>query len=786
MPIQLPNLSDRNYQQILDELLARIPVHNPEWTNFNDSDPGITILQLNAFLIENLLYRSNQIPERNRLKFLRLLGIPLNPATPARGLVTILNERGPQETLTLNSNLEVRAGQIPYRTVTGLDVLPLEWRTVIKQPAGVPTAVKTVYEELYMSYVKPGTSANFTYYQTVNLDDAAVAATRPVLTDSNGTTTTTTATQVGVNLLRDTVDGALWIALLGRPSDFNMDSVRDAIAGRILNIAMVPALSEEDLERSLSSRQLPGRSSPNLLKFEIPVGGSLGASGTSRIPRYRLLPSAVDGDIFTEPCIAQVTLPSQREDLQLWTDVDPLEMGVGGLPPNFEDTNLTDRLITWIRVSLAQPEVDASGATLGKFSLLWAGLNTVRITQRNHVSDELLPRGTGDPGQVVTLANRPVVQKSVTLSVTLNDKTDIWEPIDDLLAAGPEVYVSDPRFPPGVRPSATRRQPVMVFQLDPESGEIHFGDGHHGARPPLGAGLRASYDFCQGRAGNVGAKAINNGPTLPAGFKVNNPVPTWGGAESETVQDGEKQVSRYLQHHDRLVTAEDFKTIALRTPGVEIGRIEVIPTYNPRLTKSEPGDTPGTVTLMVIPKYDPRHPATPLPDRIFLNAICEYLDPRRLVTTEVILKGPTYKGIWLTTSIRVVPGVSIAEVKERVERAIRVFLSPLPQPDSLNAAGPNPDGWPLRTSVIRLQLLAVISRVPGVLLVNDLQLSLNDPLLNVDTIEFKGLDLPELLGISVTSGPLVSLQDLRDQVQGSGVEGTTASLPVPVIPEMCQ
>ena len=126
MPLQLPSIDDRRYQQLVEESLARIPTHTPEWTNFNASDPGVTLIQLFAFLTESLLYRANQIPERNRLKFLQLLGVPLQPASSARGIITIINERGPMETITLNSDLEVRAGQVSFRTVSGLDVLPVE------------------------------------------------------------------------------------------------------------------------------------------------------------------------------------------------------------------------------------------------------------------------------------------------------------------------------------------------------------------------------------------------------------------------------------------------------------------------------------------------------------------------------------------------------------------------------------------------------------------------------------------------------------------------------------
>src|SRR4030081_2029267 len=126
MPLQIPTIDNRRYQDLLKEALARIPVHNPEWTNFNKSDPGVTLVELFAFLTENLLYRANQIPERNRRKFLSLLGVPLQPPSSARGLVQIVNEKGPLDTVTLNGDLELRAGNVPFRTDTALDVLPVD------------------------------------------------------------------------------------------------------------------------------------------------------------------------------------------------------------------------------------------------------------------------------------------------------------------------------------------------------------------------------------------------------------------------------------------------------------------------------------------------------------------------------------------------------------------------------------------------------------------------------------------------------------------------------------
>src|SRR6059036_2830680 len=102
MPLTIPTLDNRRYQDLLNEALARIPVHTPEWTNFNKSDPGVTIIEIFAFLTETLLYRCNQVPERNRLKFLQLLGIPLQPGSAAQGLVTIDNVNGGFGVFTFN------------------------------------------------------------------------------------------------------------------------------------------------------------------------------------------------------------------------------------------------------------------------------------------------------------------------------------------------------------------------------------------------------------------------------------------------------------------------------------------------------------------------------------------------------------------------------------------------------------------------------------------------------------------------------------------------------------
>jgi len=83
MPLPDINLDDRTFEQLFQEVQRRIPTYTPEWTDYNDSDPGITLMQLFAWLAEIIVYRLNQVPEKNFVKFLELVGIPLEPPAPA-------------------------------------------------------------------------------------------------------------------------------------------------------------------------------------------------------------------------------------------------------------------------------------------------------------------------------------------------------------------------------------------------------------------------------------------------------------------------------------------------------------------------------------------------------------------------------------------------------------------------------------------------------------------------------------------------------------------------------
>jgi len=89
MPLPLPTLDTRRWADLVDEGRAVIPRYAPAWTDHNIHDPGITLLELFAWLTEQLIYRANRVPERHLRKFLALAGFSPEPPLPARAVIAV-------------------------------------------------------------------------------------------------------------------------------------------------------------------------------------------------------------------------------------------------------------------------------------------------------------------------------------------------------------------------------------------------------------------------------------------------------------------------------------------------------------------------------------------------------------------------------------------------------------------------------------------------------------------------------------------------------------------------
>jgi predicted phage baseplate assembly protein len=129
MPVPLPNLDDRRWADLVEEGRSLIPLYAREtWTDHNAHDPGITLMELFAWIAEMDLYQINRIPDRHRRKFLALVGIAPEPPRPARTVLSFAFKDG-ADLLELPAEIEFEGkdalGQaVRFRTLDLINVIP--------------------------------------------------------------------------------------------------------------------------------------------------------------------------------------------------------------------------------------------------------------------------------------------------------------------------------------------------------------------------------------------------------------------------------------------------------------------------------------------------------------------------------------------------------------------------------------------------------------------------------------------------------------------------------------
>ena len=144
MSVPIPNLDNRTFEQLLEEARKSIPNYAPGWTNHNPADPGITLIELFAWLAEITGYRINLVTEDHRLKYLKLLGIRPRGFLPA---ITDLSFET-EETRHLKKGtvfLAEKAGEIiEYELLKKITLTPFELDKIIIDEMSVVLSSSTL------------------------------------------------------------------------------------------------------------------------------------------------------------------------------------------------------------------------------------------------------------------------------------------------------------------------------------------------------------------------------------------------------------------------------------------------------------------------------------------------------------------------------------------------------------------------------------------------------------------------------------------------------------------
>lgn len=647
MPLKdhLPTIDDRDWQAIIDEIRARIPHYTPEWTDLNDSDPGITLTQVFAHLAEMLLYRMGRVPEQAYVKFLELIGIELTPARAARAEVSFrVADTHPSATVLIPPRTQVSA--------SGDDGRPLVFET--------ERALTAVACRLRAVQAYDGAQ-----YRDATAANAAPAGMRPGF-DPFGAD--------------PRVDGALVLGF--------------GFADAYPTPAVLPPLA---LDLAVFVQADPAQ----------PLMQQCGAPATRAYAPARIAWEGWAGSQWVKlDALGDETLAFTRSGhvvVRIPNHVALQRAHLGEYGALAADTGEPQPPLFWLRARLTDVQYEAPPRLLAVLT------NTVPALQARSYADEVLGGSSGERQQRFAFGQRPVLKQAdqpVWIEIDEGQGPQRWQVVDDLVASGP------------------RDRHVVINWA---AGELLFGDGENGALPVANAAnpdanvIARAYRSGGGAAGNVAAGRIDTLLTPIAGIDggaTTNPFEAAGGADEETLDEAKKRARRALRARERAVAAEDFELLARQAGPVR--RAKALPLAHPQF----PGvAVPGAVTVIVVPArrddtLPPLGAAPPRPSAGLLRTVCEYLDARRLLATELFVIAPQYLPLALRARVVARDEADTRRVKEEVEAALRRYFDPL-------LGGDDGRGWPfggaLRYSKIVQRVFAVdgVDSVPELLLTLD-------------------------------------------------------------------
>jgi predicted phage baseplate assembly protein len=579
LDLQMPKLDSRTFEDIKRQALLRIPRYTPEWTDFNESDPGITMVELFAWLTETMLYEMNRSPQLSQIKFLQTIGLELQPAEPAEAHLFFM-PRGSEPAGPVPEGSQFGAqppgggSALFFETLEGLS------------PISLPLTDVQVFDGAAFQVVTSANEEPGTHFRPFGWQPQPGSA---------------------LYLGFEPNDRLAAADVFPQNMRWRVFLPKAATAGR-------PQLCA-DIDR------IKAPAPPVRLSWEYRPDASPGIWRRLREYEDNSLAFTREGSLHIEgPGTVTLTQEGRVADPRYWLRIRLVE---GAYPTGLE------------------PEID------------FLRPNIARARNLSTVRNEVVGFSDGEPNQVYRLSRIPVAPGTLTLAVEdpEQDNQEIrWQQQDDFYASCED----DPHF-----------------VLNAVAGEVRFGDSRRGRIPPAGSRIVAqSYQYGGGEAGNVAADAVTTSLSQLRGIdSVTNPRPAAGGRDEESIDDFLNNAPARLRHRNRAVSVDDFAALAEEVGG--IGKAKAIPLFHP----SHPGvDVPGAVTLVVIPENQEIEPK-PSPDQI--EAVCRYLEPLRLLTTELHVKGPDYRPIKVTATVQVEPSVSFDLVASEIVRAINTSLDPL-------------------------------------------------------------------------------------------------------------
>jgi hypothetical protein len=619
MPLQAPNLDDRRFADLVAEAKSRIPRYAPEWTDHNTSDPGITLIQLFAWLGEMIMYRLNKVPDASYVSYLRLLGIERKPAMPARAEVTFTptNTGDPTVLVPKGSQLSAEVKTQPSAIVTAVPAPEDD------QPVTFETDEPIYVLRSALEAVQVFDGVDFIDYTEAN--------------QPGGKSYPAFGSRAR--------DGSSLMLGFNADGKFPIDEINLAIR----------AFNDPSMLREVScDSSAPAARPPARIIWEYWAG----LWKELQVRKDETIALTASGHVYLvgPRDIQKATLGRFTDKVRYWIRCR-LTQSQYELAPELDAV-----LINTVRataVATARDEVAGSsegqpgqsfvlgnGPIYANASISPDALLLLKRKQKespNEFEQEKLDKA---------LREREL-SKGFWLEVDEGQGLKPWEEVEDFFSSD-----ADDRH----------------YLLNRATGQITFGDGERGAIPVAGNNniVVRYYRYGGGARGNVGANTINEMVSSVAGIDtVTNHYAAEAGADEESEADTKARAPKEIKARDRAVTLKDFEFIARQTPGVRVRRAHALPLHHPQFPNVK---VPGAITVVIVPESkDPK----PLPSEGTMQTVCGYLSQRRLLTNEVFVAPPKYKQIHIEASVVATPTANPAKVRADVETELSRYFHPL-------------------------------------------------------------------------------------------------------------
>jgi len=726
MPLPVPNLDDRRFDDLVAEAKARLATHLPELTEIAPGDPVHSFIDLFAWLTETILYRANLIPERQRRVFLNLLQIPVRPAKPARGVVCV--DAGPTSVLLaplLKDGAQLRGGKQTLTSLGELQPTCLSLQVLIKQKLSSADLAELgmTLQDLHEQFgLRKGETAKPFQPRRFNI----------------GTENLT---------LAQSLDASFYLACIApKQLDSNLSLLRDNLAGIRLSVAIAPA---DELDGD-SVNDLQARN----LKWELV---SEDQDGESRfLPLDVISDSSLGG---RQTGVIRLRLPKNSTLFNDFSNADPMFDGTKNFPPALDDNIEASRIAFWIRLRCPDDPT---------FTLGYLGLNGVDVVAQGKREDQIVGMGTGLPDQVIALPDAHIDQSTIELDVEDHGSWVRWSAVDFL---------------------AGQNSNAEIYRLNKETGYVYFGDGSsHGKRPPEGARIRiAHYRYGGGQSGNLASSVIKEIVDGSPRYKLRHEWPLKGGLDAETIEQAEQRIPQFLTHRNRAVTKTDFKLITQSNPINPVARAEIKEGFLPSTSlDAAREDVPGVISVFVLPPAELTLGNTPKPNKGLLKDVFNYLLQRSLLGTELYVLSPQFVPIALSVIVEIRDPKTEQETLKAVQTALTEYCWSL-APGGAEQQG-WPMGEDVRLNEIFTQAARVdgIQAVNGLALFEQGKKGWRR-LPTQKSVTLEHYQLPELMGVRVEIGTIADKPKLPLGI--GSLEGETDSsqhgIAVPVIPDVC-